>query len=96
MLLRVSKHRYYVAIATVIIALLSCFFRIFLCALGTNTARLYFGFDTRIDGLMVRCTLGIAISSELIADNLKTILSKSIVIIAPLSAVALFGFFCIV
>ena len=93
LILRVSKHRYYAAIVAVTIALLSCFFRIFLCASGATIARLYFGLDTRIDGLMVGCTLGVVISSGLIADNLKTTLSKITVIIAPFSAVALFVFF---
>lgn len=91
-LLRSSMNRYHVAVAAVTIALLSWCWRISLSALDATAERLFDGLDTRADGLMLGCALGIVISSGLIEDKAKAVLSKSLVVIAPLAAVALLGF----
>ena len=90
-LLKIAKYRYHIAIFASTVAALSWIWRIFLCASGTELGRMFYGLDTRIDALAIGCALGIAIASELISDRVKAMLSKSLVVIAPLSVVTLFG-----
>jgi peptidoglycan/LPS O-acetylase OafA/YrhL len=88
-MLRVSKKRLHVVYFAAAIALLSWVLRVLLQMDSTPPVRIYNGLDTRVDTLMVGCTLGILFSSGLVSDNAKKILQKLLIVIAPVSVAIL-------
>jgi peptidoglycan/LPS O-acetylase OafA/YrhL len=91
-LLRIKKNRWCIVITAALIALFSWLLRCYLVMGGVPAERLYNGLDTRADALMVGCTLGVLISSDLISEDVKGCLSKWLIAIAPFSMVGLIAF----
>lgn len=91
-LLRIIKNRWYGFLFAVTVALLSWFLRVVLTLHEAPVERLYNGLDTRADGLMIGCALGILLSSCLISEKFKMVLSRWLEYIAPVFMIFLFAF----
>ena len=63
-ILRVFKRRRISVAITIVIALLSWLARVYMTLSGSYAQRLYSGLDTRADGLMLGCAIGIVLSSK--------------------------------
>lgn len=75
-MLRTFKNRWAIAILAFVLAGSSWLLRIYLIHYGASYERLYNGLDTRADALMIGSLLGIILSSNLLSDRTKNILSK--------------------
>lgn len=84
-LLRVSKRRINIVFFASFIALLSWIIRILLLISGATINRIYYGLDTRIDGLMIGCVLGTILSSGLLREHQTKTILKALVFLAPIS-----------
>lgn len=91
-LLNKSVKRSYIAIITILIATISWFFRVYLLLNDASPERLYNGLDTRADGLMIGCFIGILAGSGCFTDNVRRMLKKILIIITPVSMFCLFIF----
>jgi peptidoglycan/LPS O-acetylase OafA/YrhL len=76
MLLRLKKSRWLVLLFAFMIAIGAWLFRCYLAMNEAPVQRLYNGLDTRADGLMAGCTLGILLSSSLLSESLRQALCK--------------------
>ncbi len=91
-LLNKSIKRSHIAMITILIAMFSWFFRLYLLYNDTSPERLYNGLDVRADGLMLGCFIGILVGSGYFKDNFRMTLKKILTIIAPVSMICLFIF----
>lgn len=91
-LLRIIKNRWYVFLFSITIALFSWFLRVVLTLHEASVERLYNGLDTRADGLMIGCALGILLSSGLVSEKFKMVFSRWLEYIAPVFMIFLFAF----
>ena len=92
-LLRLFYKRYQVVFFVAAIAIISWIFRVYLLSSGATPERLYNGLDTRADALIIGCTVGMALTSDLLTrKNHIENLSKILIVLAPLSAACLLAF----
>jgi peptidoglycan/LPS O-acetylase OafA/YrhL len=91
-LLHFFKNRYHLAIVTASIAFISWLLRICLLMNGATALRLYNGLDTRADALVIGCILGIVLSSQMITEDLKVIMQRYLMVIAPLAVACLLAY----
>ena len=88
-LLRLSTRRYQVVVAAVLLALLAWGLRVALYRDGAGFGRINNGLDTRSDGLMLGCAVGIIWSSGFLHGAVGAMLRNSLVLISPLALAAL-------
>jgi peptidoglycan/LPS O-acetylase OafA/YrhL len=92
-LLRLLKNRYQVVIVAAALAAVSWLARIHLLSNHATPERLYNGLDVRADGLLLGCTLALALSSGLLTrPNHREKLSLFLMVMAPASAAGLAAF----
>jgi len=89
-LLRIFNNRWTVAFVVFLFAMTAWLLRIYLIYSGSSFERLYNGLDTRADSLMIGCVFGIILSSDLLNNRIKNILSKWLSILSP------FSIFCLI
>lgn len=84
-LLKLSKRKSIIGLAAGLIALLSWVDRIILIKSGATIDRVYYGLDTRADGLMIGCALGIILASGFLTEKRTQIILKGLIYLAPFS-----------
>ncbi len=92
LLLRYVRSRNVMLAAVSALALLSWGTRVLLVLSGASVDRLYNGFDTRVDMLLVGCALGLAMSSNSINEKLQKRLPGALRFLAPVAALILIYF----
>jgi peptidoglycan/LPS O-acetylase OafA/YrhL len=93
MFLRISKRRHFVAMIAIGMALASWLVRVYLTALEPYVERVYNGLDTRADGLMLGCAIGIVLSSGLLNEKTTQRLSQGLTWLAPIATSVLISLF---
>jgi peptidoglycan/LPS O-acetylase OafA/YrhL len=91
-LLRATGRNLHLITAAAAVALLSCVDRIYLAMKGAPNSRLFFGLDSRADTLMIGCILGVVLASGYMTENIKRMIQKFLMILAPLSLLCLITF----
>ena len=89
MLLRTFKNRWFIVSIAFSMALFSWYLRVYLMENGAYLERIFNGLDTRADGLMMGCALGVIISSNLLGNEISRLLAKYLRILNPILILAL-------
>lgn len=79
------RNRWLVACCAFGISISAVALRILLTLTGSSMERLYNGLDTRADSLLIGCTLGIIVSSNLLSEACISRLSKLLRYLSPVS-----------
>lgn len=87
--LRVFRNRRSVMGLAAGLALLSCAWRLWLVTHGAESPRTFNGLDTRADGLMVGCCLGIAFASGFVEGTMRQRVSAATKFLTPCALVGL-------
>lgn len=91
LLLRNIRSRWAIAWIAFSIAVSAWALRCYLGATGSTALRLSNGLDTKADAVMIGCVLGIIVSSNLIQESVRGILSRILRIASPVSVGILAG-----
>jgi peptidoglycan/LPS O-acetylase OafA/YrhL len=91
-LLRFTRSRKHVVFVITLLGFSSWLMRMYFAVSGSAVSRLYNGLDTRADGLLIGCLLGVLLSSNLINEYYWRLLEKALKFLAPLCAIGLVSF----
>jgi peptidoglycan/LPS O-acetylase OafA/YrhL len=85
LLLRFVKSRKKIVYIVLSLAFLSWMLRVLYMQIGISRNRVYFGLDTRMDGLLLGSALGILLASELINEMRKRQIAQWLKLLTPFS-----------